>query len=292
MLDVELILKGKECLGDNVQLINNLWRRIFKRVFAQMYFYQYTNEKDLLSTLCKWANQHKLFSYQTNRIMVFSKAFCTHQKYVSVSGKRREFGDVTFLTMFSRPGRRVAYMNTFQLKVSRDFLSLLRNLDYSQLDFYRRELITKLMGPKYKLFNCDFLYYWMIKKTMPRIILEVPLSILWMKNSYNLLNKWQYSYPHFVWYIFGWNVMLRSLFLTTGVYVKRVLKFATPGFRDLLNRLLKEGVERVASNVYVYNGGNFDDGYELPEKPKKPELPEYPLDSSVVATEILFEKIE
>ena len=292
MSNVELVIRGRKILGKNKEIIDKLWHQVFEKLFNVIYFRFYRNENELLDILCEWADNHKLVRIEKRNVVIFSKAFCTHRKHAGTRRSWREFGDVTFLMLFSQGSQRCGYVNTFQLKVGMKFLSIIKRLDYSQLDFYRRNLVKNVIKPHYELFMCDFLYYWMIEAVKPRVILEVPLSILWM-NTHNMLDKWMFFLPSFsnsIQSIQGINIMLRNLFLTTGVNVNDVLRLAKPSLKKLLEDILNRGVEKVAKQL-LSNGGYPEHCRDEQDEPEENEFIGTSLNSSIViATEIYFKE--
>lgn len=97
----------------------------------------------------KWALTSAFRSLQKNNVCINSGVIKTHQRYVHGVIGYREFGDIIYLTIFSRPSvKKLAFANTFQLKVDRTALNAYRSLFSStndpQLDFYRTNLLERL----------------------------------------------------------------------------------------------------------------------------------------------------
>lgn len=282
-MSYSLILKGRESLG-NINVLDNLWINVFKPFFNIIYSEYYRNELELLNLLLKWASSNKLLTFRGKDFIIYSKSFYTHRRYVRVGRSRREFGDVTFLILFSSHSKRIGYVNTFQLKVGFDLFDLLRKIDLRQLDFYRSIFTSRILSIDDGILICDFLYYWLIKKVKPRIIFEVPLSVMWIDNAY------RYMFSSFYYnkldLLQGLSIMLRSLLLVTGVNVDEILKYATPSLKLLFYQLLKYGVEVTTHHFSQFNDGEFN---RFPNE--ESFKPEYPINSSIViATEVFVEK--
>lgn len=275
-----LILKGREVLG-RLEFLGSIWSNVYEPFFSIIYFDNYRNESMLLNKLLRWASSLKRFSYKTDDVTVFSRVFYTHQHYVRTSKRgRREFGDVSFLTLFSRSDERIGYVNTFQLKVSSNISSLLKNINRSQLDFYRFDFTMRILNNVDKILICDFLWYWMVLNVKPRILFEIPLSFMWIKDPYKSIMLHDFPYSKLSFYQ-SLSIMLRNLLLVTGISVEEVLSYATPRLRDLLYLLLKFGVKDLPMKLHQFNGGEgFPPNKELPK-------PEFPIGSSIViATEV------
>ena len=116
-------MKGRGVLGD-LGILNDLWINVYEPFFDIIYFKYYRNELELLNLLLRWASSNGLFTFSMKDFIVYSRVFCTHKRYVRAGRKRREFGDITFLVLFSCRDKRVGYANTFQLKVGLDLPSL------------------------------------------------------------------------------------------------------------------------------------------------------------------------
>lgn len=210
---------------------------------------------------------------------------------------RREFGDVTMITAFSSniKNLRVAYANTFQIKVGKSAIDAYRNLFSSthtnQLHFYKKEFIEALGSP-YDAIICDFLYYWLISgSTIPHPIMEVPLSFTWLEDSLTYSRRYSNRLgrrylPQNVPYA-GMDTMLRCLFLTTGININQVLSLSTPSLRNIFESILRIGVRRS-----LLSGDNNPMNVEPTESDRDEFIPpRYPLSSAiVVATEVEFQE--
>ncbi|MEM2100287.1 MAG: hypothetical protein QXP45_02995 [Thermoproteota archaeon] len=300
---MEPIIKGRESLGRG-NIVGDIWSLLGKRFFIdKLASGIYSREKELLDDLEKWAidfNRKSRTIYDSG-VSVDIGVFSTHQDYVRGFEGRREFGDITFVTIFSSPTSKVAYANTFQIKVSdfaeKAYRELFRH-HVRQLDFYRRDFVKTLGKPEPLL--CDFLYYWLIGTEIPHPIKEVPLSLTWLHSDQ------VFNWPRY--YLRPMDTLFRCLFLVTGIDVDFLLKrrLCTPGLEKIL-RIIKEGVRKFISNSIKRSSDIEDvrlrtaleklgDSGSLDPYPEKPpeegfERPEFPISSRIViATEVSFKE--
>ncbi|MEM2613850.1 MAG: hypothetical protein QXO15_06425, partial [Nitrososphaerota archaeon] len=252
----------------------------------------------------KWAidfNKKSRTIYDSG-VSVDIGVFSTHQDYVRAFRERREFGDVTFMTVFSSTTGKAAYANTFQIKVSDFAEGAYRELfghHFGQLDFYRRGLVKALGKPEPLL--CDFLYYWFIGTEIPHPIKEVPLSLTWLNSDR------AFNWPRY--YLRPIDALLRCLFLVTGINVDFLLKqkLCTPELEKIFSQIVEKGVRKSLNNSIkrfsdimdvrlrtalerLENKGPLD---PYPEKPPEEgfKRPEFPISSRIViATEVSFKE--
>lgn len=290
---IRLTNKGKEVLAQD-KVIKRLWKT-YGALFAILRQKSYGNEEDLLPLLKSWAKKGKRDSMAIGNVTVDTGVFYTHRAYIRGISGRREFGDVTFVTCFSsKPMQnRVAYANTFQIKVGDSAIDAYRGLFGSthrnQLSFYRTKLIEAL-HPIYIFLICDFLHYWLIgANRVPHPILEIPLSLTWLGNSSKVYSrtfsaKFDRRYLKDATSYAGMDTMLESLLLIAGINVRYMIRLCTPSLRKILESILKMGVHKsLASKNNDPTNINPDQPHE--HRPR----PEFPIASSiVVATEVVF----
>jgi len=271
------MIRGKEALADRRSL-GAIQRLIGKELFIDILKRgDYSTELELLHILKHWAidRSRSLISVPVAKALVNIRVAFSHQAYIKAMQRRREFGDVTLVTLFSSGGLRIGYANTFQIKVGSSvdeahvklFGSHLR-----QLDFYRRNLTTAIGRPYPHI--CDFLYYWLVGRRKPHKIREIPLSLTWLNRT--IPSGWP-RYP-----LRYRDTVLRNLLLITGIDVSCLLPHCAPGLGRILEQMLEHGV---SGSLETEIGDPFD-GY--PEKPPEGEFrpPEFPISSEVVvATE-------
>jgi len=303
---IGLVIRGRELLATG-KLLERIWGSLGKEFFINNLVYgNYKTENELLENLRRWAIYFNR-SFHTIRnaaVSIDIGVFCTHQAYVRGVGERREFGDVTFVTVFSSTTDRTAYANTFQIKVDDFAENAYRGLfshHFGQLEFYRRKLIIKLGKPDSLL--CDFLYYWFIGLEMPHLIKETPLSLTWL--------PWNKSFNWPKYNLRPLDALLRCLFLITGIDVDFLLrrKLCTPRLEKILLQIVKEGVRKSLEKSFLnLNESGYDirlrsvlenlDGngpLKDPYREKPPEAgfesPEFPISSEIViATEVSFKE--
>jgi hypothetical protein len=278
---IELITRGKEALGQRNTLAW-IWRVFGREFFTnRLRKGKYSTEEQLLGLMKSWKVDGKspYFSMASGNPHVNLAMFFTHQAYIGYEKDYKEFGDITFATVFSsRCGDRIAYVNTFQMKVGNSASEAYKGLfsnSARQLNFYRRDLIKDIGGPYPQI--CDFLYYWLIGSKIPHELKEIPLSLMWLDHSLPL--RWP-RYP-----LRYRDTMLRSLFLITGLEVNSMLELCKPSLRDILQQISQEGVNE-AFEAHAN---------DTPPKPLEPEEhggseSHKPSISSamVVATEVKF----
>ena len=293
----KLVNDGKRILGEDPVFwcLNGLYHSFFEILERG----DYSKEIELLEILEKWANNGPSCMINRGNVNVCASVFNTHQQYVRGSTKRREFGDVTFATIFSHHReKKVGFANTFQIKVDFFTINAYRNLFASsnrrQLDFYRTNLIEAL-DPMYDSLICDFLHYFLIGAASRdrHPIMEVPLSFTWLDDS---SGAYWGILPSILdcRYISGRNTptgldtRIRKLLLTTGINIDRVLPLCTPKLRGTLEGILRSGVNESKKNAKTTSENDSNNKY--PNKGNEEFVPpDFPLSSSiVVATEVSF----
>ena len=293
----KLVNDGKSVLGQD-SVFWNLYGS-YSGFFKILELGNYTQEIDLLQILGKWAQNASFCSINNGNVSVDAAVFRTHQQYVRGLIGHREFGDVTFVTMFSnRPkSQKIGFANTFQIKVEfsavEAYKKLFTSANLAQLNFYRTNLLEAL-DPIYDHLICDFLHYFLIEgSNKTHSIMEVPLSLTWLDDSSGaywgilpaLLND---RYISNRLGCTGIDTMIRKLFLTTGININRILPLCMPKLRDTLQRILDSGVRNSKKEEKL----PADDNPEGKFKDKASEEfvpPEFQISSSVViATEVSF----
>jgi hypothetical protein len=293
----KLVNDGKRILGEDQVFwcLYGLYGGFF-RILEQG---NYGKEIELLGILEKWARNGTDYLIDRGNITVDASVFNTHQQYIRGGTRRREFGDVTFATIFSHRNQkmRFGFANTFQIKVEFSAIDAYRRLftssNQKQLDFYRTSLIEAL-SPMYDHLICDFLHYFLIGgPNTSHSIMEVPLSFTWLDDSsgayWGILPSLLASrYITNRYSSAGVDTMIRKLFLTTGININHILPLCTPNLRDTLQRILKSGVRQSKKDGKSPLNDNSNDKYRNKES-EEFVPPDFPISSSiVVATEVSF----
>jgi len=287
----KLVNDGKKVLGQD-RVFWNLYG-LYDGFFKILEHGNYSREIDLLHILERWAINGSSYSTSWGTSNVSAAVFSTHQQYVRGFSKRREFGDVTFATLFSRPNaKRIGFVNAFQIKVdfsaSNAYCNLFVSPNQKQLDFYRTNFIEAL-DPIYNDLICDFLHYFLIGgPNANHVIMEIPLSATWLDDSSGaywgilpaLLRGRYISDGQCA----GLDTMIRKVFLTTGINIERILTKCTQNLRDTLQRILDHGVlnskkeEKPFSKDIPPNIYNEREEFEPPDRPIASSI--------VIATEV------
>jgi hypothetical protein len=289
-----LINNGKDILGEDQSFacLSGLYNGFFNILERG----NYTTEIDLLDAIDKWSNAQQFCRFNGSRAEVVAKVYRTHQMYVRAQGGNyREFGDVTFVLLFSDNDRREGFSNTFQIKVDQSIFhaygSLFSGQNFQQLNFYRTDFLERLRHP-YDTLICDFLHYFLIDSRWPHCIAEIPLSYTWLddRSSAYWTTLRSLLVPRLITGLnsqSGFDTMLRKQFLSTGINIRRILPLCTKSLHDILEPLVESGVTEFPEKRF--NQGNENTPPEKP--PFKP--PEFALSSSaVVATEIILRNKE
>ena len=291
----QLVNSGKNVLGEDQSFtcLSGLYNGFFQILENA----NYTTEVDLLDAIGKWANTAPICEFNDPGIEVTAKVFRTHQMYVKTQGRtHREFGDVTFVLLFSDNNRREGFANAFQIKVDQTvehaYGSLFAGQNFQQLSFYRTNFLERLYQP-YNTLICDFLHYFLIGSSWPHPIAEIPLSYTWLddRNSGYWTMLRSLLTPRFITGIrspTGFDTMLRKQFLSTGINIRRILPLCTKSLHDVLKPLVTKGIRR-----FDEKRSNQQNSEDFPPEKFGDQFkhPDFPLSSSaVIATEIRFRK--
>ena len=289
---VKLVNDGKIILGEDAVFSNltDLYRGLFRVLELAVY----TNEKELLQILEKWAQNGTFMTLQSSNYLVHAGIIKTHQRYVYGITGHREFGDITFVTLFSKPSQnqKIGFANTFQIKVDSTPFEAYRKIfdqaNWPQLDFYRVNFLQNL-ALSYDPLACDFLHYFLIGwQSGCHPIMEIPLSLTWLDDTHGTYWKLLPSLLNDGCIInrfgnTGIDTSMRKLFLTTGINIEFLLPFCLPKLKSTLENILKIGVLGTKGREKPSN----EDPPSNEDTDKHDQNLKYPISSSIViATEV------
>ncbi len=207
-------------------------------------------------------NNYRIRTIPSRNPVVKIGLYCTHKRFVGES-EYREFGDVIFAILINDPSilnNRLGYVNTYQFKVGSSFKRIINRLDHTQLNFYLKKILNDCFSTSQQNPSLlgDFMNYWFIIGSRGnRKILEIPLSVLWLKRDlkyFRYYNELNYSFKAFT---HGWSVFVNNMFLVTGIEISKVLPYSKPNLKKLLTRLLTFGVHQNVNSIHT-DGGEFE----------------------------------
>ena len=290
----KLVNNGKFTLGED-QVFNGIWL-LFDSFFKVVRSANYTTEKQLLPLLEKWANNSPFYTAHAGNAIVRTGAVKTHKLYVHGVTGYREFGDVTYVTVFRKPSQnlRIAFANTFQIKVDSTELDAYKKLfeamNKPQLEFYRKDFLEELQLT-YNPLICDFLHYLLIGgKSNHHTITEIPLSVTWLQDSSG--TYWQMLPAIFSDRSIsnsngctGIDNIITKMFLTTGINVDFLLNYCYPKLKSTLENILSFDVDTAKNkSMNEPNEPKYEDKKPLEDENNRISS------SIVIATDVLFKE--